>query len=127
MAFIADAFDEKKIQDGRWCEYEGSKFLIARSDNDRYRKAISELLREAKKEEMDASEIGNRERLLHGTYLLVDWEGVIKADGSSLKYTPEAASKAMRFDRDFHDWVLRQSSDNAQYRHDDILETEKKQ
>ena len=42
MAFIADAYDAEKIHKGQWFDYQGSRFLIARSDNDAFRKASGE-------------------------------------------------------------------------------------
>lgn len=128
MAFIADAFDGEAIQQGRWCDYEGSQFLVARVDSDRYRKALGELVRDSKKRESELTvdELGEMELRIQAEHLLVDWKGVVVRGGDDLPYSADSAYRAMKNDRAFRQWVIDQANDYAAYRHEDVKESEKK-
>ncbi|MGI9573911.1 hypothetical protein ACRYJU_07465 [Alloalcanivorax xenomutans] len=127
MAFIADAYDTDKIQKGRWCEYEGSRFLIARDDSDRYRKELGDYIRRVQKdEEVSAAEMGDEEIRIKAAHLLLDWADVVDREGKEVPYSAEKAYLTMRHDKAFHAWVVSQARDHAKYRHDALLDDVKK-
>lgn len=130
MAFIADAYDAEKIQKGRWCEYEGSEFLIARSDNDAFRKASGEAERKrimAKPEDRSfGSEYHDENLRIAAQHMLLDWRNVQGRDGGEIGYTAENGFLAMRNDTDFADFVVASARDHAAYRHESLKETAKK-
>lgn len=129
MAFIADAFDGEAIQNGVWREYEGSEFLIARIDSDRYRKSLGEFLRSTKgrEEELTVDDIGEAELRIQAKDLLINWRGVVCRTGNEVAYSADAAYAAMKNDRSFRQWVIDQAHDYASYRYEDVKESEKKQ
>lgn len=130
MAFIADAYDTDKIQKGRWFDYQGSRFLIARSDNDAFRKASGEAERErlmAKPEDRKFGPDLHDENLrIAAEHLLLDWEGVQTREGGEVDYTAERGFLAMRNDTAFADFVVASARDHAAYRYDSLKETAKK-
>lgn len=130
MAFIADAYDTDKIQKGRWCEYQGSRFLIARSDNDGFRKASGEAERSrvmAKPEDRKFGPDLHDENLrIAAEHLLLSWEGVVNREGEEIPYTVERGFLAMRNDTEFADFVISASREHTAYRHESLKETAKK-
>lgn len=96
MAFELNSLrtDTKKEQDGVWIDYlDGSKLLIARMGNAKYKGFIANEYR-ANKLAIDRGGRSSEDLAVKiqnkalATHILLDWEGII-FDGEEKKYTPE--------------------------------------
>ena len=131
MAFVIDAFDEKK-QDGTWIDYDGSRFLVAWSGNPKYIAADKRIKRVNRVSEQKAydkiSDDKKKEILCEALSegVLLGWEDVILSDGSDFPYTQDNAKKALLMNHEFLTWVLENAVENDNYRKELTSETVKK-
>ena len=107
---------------GRWVDYKGVSFLIARANNAKYNKMALELLKDNERlaEESEENEKYFREAFadIQAKTLLLGWKGEIGFKGKAMKYSVENAKKLLSAPemRDFVQFVLEQATDVDSYR-----------
>ncbi|SPY08025.1 hypothetical protein [Oligella urethralis] len=105
---------------GRWVDFMGVKFLIARINNTEYNKQVVELLNRHKDDKLeDDPQLFNNElaRIMSKTILL-GWEGKVGFKGKELKYSHENAYKLLSDPamRDFRDFISEEASKAEAYK-----------
>lgn len=93
--FSEFAVDVEAEINGRWVNYKGVEFLVARAGNDKYLKELSTVV-ETHGDKLDDEEFSRKElaKLLAKT-LLLGWKGEIKFKGNPLKYSEDNAAKLL--------------------------------
>ena len=115
--FATDTAAEEK---GVWCPYaEGVEFLIARSTNKHYQRALTKAYEKNKRVldgKGDASENMSEEIMIGVTArtILLGWKGVVWK-GEELEYSLENARMLLAV-RDFRRWVMARAEDVDSYK-----------
>lgn len=126
--FAAYATDESKEQNGAWFEIGDARFLIARSNNRNYARALGKAVEQNQKvldqknDEADALSDRIMTNVLAETILL-GWEGV-KFKGKPLAYSIDNAKKVLAI-RDFRVEIMKRADEFDAYRLEKDAEAEK--
>ena len=112
------SFDEDLSNDGVWVSIgEDAKVLIARMNNERYRKGLRKAVLPYTRRGTSMTEAQNREVLARMTakYILLDWKGITE-DGQELKYSEEESYRLLTEYEDFFHLAVGIASDADNYR-----------
>lgn len=130
MAYQFNRFDQEKITDGEWAEFEGGRFKIAKSGNAVHLEASERIAKEQQKKYPDG-DIPIMERLRATARewaegVLRDWEEMEAADGSSVPYSIENATTLLMNDEPLFNAVRRKSRDMARFEQEHVEAQAKK-
>lgn len=122
---MLDLFNEFAVNldsevNGRWVDYKGVKFLIARSQNEKHSERILALLEESREkgEKMDDKYFQKELAKITADTILLGWEGEIGFRGEPLKYSKANAFKLLSDPamREFSTFVEREASKGENYK-----------
>lgn len=116
------ATDLRAEQEGKWFEFDGSRFLIAAALNPRHRKVLSKLGKtkhQAAIRKNDPAGIQALSNEAMAEAVLLGWEGV-KCGEQDYPFTPTNALALITTSRVFRDWLEATASDQSQF----VQETE---
>ena len=112
------SFDPDLANSGVWIPIgDGAELLVARMNNDNYRKGLRAALLPYSRRGMTLSEKQNVEVMTTAAsqHVLLGWKG-LKEDGKELKYSPEEAKRLFDEYQDFFQLVVGVASDSDQFR-----------
>lgn len=105
---------------GRWVDYKGVKFLIARHNNTEYNKKIVELLNSSEDKKLDEdTQLLNKEiARIYSETILLGWEGEVGFKGKAMKYSKENAFKLLSDPamREFNDFISEEAAKAEAYK-----------
>ena len=130
MAYKFNRFDQNKITDGEWTEFEGGRFKIAKSGNTVHLEASERISKELNKKYPEG-DVPIMERLRATARewaegVLRDWEDMEAADGSSVPYSIENATTLLMNDEPLFNAVRRKSRDMARFEQEHVEAQAKK-
>ena len=117
--------------DGVWIDYQDdAKLLIARMGNPQNRKAYeraqARFRGKIKRDKMTADDRIEVMAKCLADSILLDWKGINDHESKKLKYTPEMAYQALRWDLDLREFVADQADLAENFRADEIEEKAEK-
>ena len=121
-------FDEdlKKVDEGVWMDFEGSKFLIAHISNMKFQRALSRLQQpHRRKIEQGSIDPNLNKRIVAEAMaegVLLDWKNVGSVGGETPAYTPKLGMTALMKSVEFRDWVSEIATNMSNYRDEEISE-----
>lgn len=127
--FAEFATVENAEVDGVEVEYKGVTFIIARSGNRKYGKALTALVNKNQRvldQKDDSADKKSDEIMIDviAQHILKGWKGDIMFKGQPLPYSVENAKKVLAI-RDFRAEVMKMADDRENYRVKEVEEQEK--
>lgn len=117
---------------GKWFDIgDGARIRVARFGNPKHKKALNKLRSPYKPLLLRGGEIpddANDDIITESIAqaVLVDWEGILDAEGKTLPYSPETCRQVLTEYKDFLELVSQLSLDAQNYRKEVMDETIKK-
>ncbi|RUR52694.1 hypothetical protein [Vreelandella populi] len=130
MAYKFNRFDQQKIVEGEWIEFDGGRFKVAKSGNTAHLEASERISKEMQKKYPDG-DVPIMERL-RGTArewaegVLRDWEDMAAEDGSSVPYSIENATTLLLNDETLFNEIRRKSRQMARFEQEYVEKEAKK-
>ncbi|ASK18380.1 hypothetical protein [Halomonas sp. N3-2A] len=130
MAYQFNRFDQAKITDGEWADFEGGRFKIAKSGNTVHLEASERISKELNKKYPDG-DVPILERLRATARewaegVLRDWEEMEAADGSTVPYSIENATTLLMNDEPLFNEIRRKSRQMARFEQEYVEKEAKK-
>lgn len=124
MAFIIDEQNES-VDQGKWFDFQESKFLIASSSSLKFVRALTRLnkphRRQLERGMMDPAEQQKVLIQAMAQAILLDWQNVKDKSGADVPFSPEAASKALKSPM-LREFVMEISADLSNFKEEDTDE-----
>ena len=122
--FNVDAIDQDLKANGVWEEFEGGSFLIAHTSNSTFQRELTRLQQPHRKK-IDKGTLGPEmaKTILCGAMgkgLLLDWKELGDADGTTVKYSMEAAIKLLKMHDGLREFVEEISQNLDNFRTEEI-------
>lgn len=124
--FNIDSFDDNKQENGTWVKYGGSEFLIAASDNPKYIRTVSRLVKPYKKQiekgGLDPEVSADLTCEAMAEAVLLDWKKVRDSTGKEVTYSKEIAKTALIKNKELRNFVSEFSQEFDNFRREEISE-----